>query len=797
MADIAGTAANDVISGTIDADRIEGGAGNDRINAGAGDDVILGGAGSDILTGDAGNDQIFGEDGNDGVYGGGGDDFIDGGLGDDILIGDGGNDTILGGEGNDRLYGSTGNDVLIGGGGVDTLYGEAGNDTFVLEAGSGPDTVYGGTGLDRIELSLSSGGLTDAFRADVSAYVGWAAAELAAAGSVGVQTAQSAGNAFSFASIGLTLSGVEDVVIFVDGVETPLAAFLNQAPLAATVQNLVTDEDEVLSGSIGAHDADGDSLAYELVQAPQSGTLVLDPGTGAFVFTPAANVSGQAMFEVRISDPSGAAVTQTVTVDMIAVADAPDLAVSDAISSDVSTTMGTAGADTLTSGAVPGFASVALDIAAALSDSDGSEHLTVSIAGVPQDATLSAGARAEDGIWRLQTADLAGLMLTTRIGTDLALTVTATATEANGDAAGAAAVLNVLFETVVSGEVLDGLDGNDVLRGGDGDDVLVGGTGNDKAYGNAGDDLFVVGAGNDFYDGGAGFDTLDFSQIDQSITVDLSRSKASGAGTDTVRNFEAVVGTDAADKMTGSKYDNVLSSGDGNDDVKGGAGADRIDGGLGDDKLDGGSGNDVIFDGEGNDSAKGGSGDDLFMAGAGDDTYVGGSGFDTIDYTLASGAISVDVSKKSITGWGQDRIDGIEKVVGTAFADTFKGSSKADVLDGGAGDDILRGMGGKDILTGGAGDDLFQWLAKDVLSGSKHLGVDRITDYGAGDRLDVRDLTKSFKNAAIDDVVRLTEAADGTMLSVKAGNTFVDVVFLEDAHGLSAAALHAEGFLIA
>ncbi len=58
--DIAGTAADDVLTGTNATDRISGGAGNDTLDGGAGNDVLMGGAGSDtyIFGADSGQDTI-------------------------------------------------------------------------------------------------------------------------------------------------------------------------------------------------------------------------------------------------------------------------------------------------------------------------------------------------------------------------------------------------------------------------------------------------------------------------------------------------------------------------------------------------------------------------------------------------------------------------------------------------------------------------------------------------------------------------------------------------------------------
>jgi hypothetical protein len=93
---------------------------------------------------------------------------------------------------------------------------------------------------------------------------------------------------------------------------------------------------------------------------------------------------------------------------------------------------------TLTVSPASGLANkaIALNIAAALADTDGSETLAVTIAGVPTGATLSAGTNLGNGSWVLSSAQLSGLTITPRANsdTDFNLTVTATATEANGGA---------------------------------------------------------------------------------------------------------------------------------------------------------------------------------------------------------------------------------------------------------------------------------------------------------------------------------------------------------------------------
>ncbi len=87
---------------------------------------------------------------------------------------------------------------------------------------------------------------------------------------------------------------------------------------------------------------------------------------------------------------------------------------------------------------------VFLDVSAALTDTDGSETLSVVISGVPAGATLSAGTDNLDGSWTLAPADLAGLTITppADFSGSFQLTVAATATEADGDTATPIATLN-------------------------------------------------------------------------------------------------------------------------------------------------------------------------------------------------------------------------------------------------------------------------------------------------------------------------------------------------------------------
>ncbi|WP_041641236.1 hypothetical protein [Magnetococcus marinus] len=120
-------------------------------------------------------------------------------------------------------------------------------------------------------------------------------------------------------------------------------------------------------------------------------------------------------FALVISDDGQdtAMATGSIHVEVDAVADAPELSVG-----NVGGTEDTA---------------ISLNINAALVDVDGSESMSVVIAGVPSGAMLSAGTDNGDGTWTLEPGDLQGLTITPPAQSNDAmhLTVTATSTESN------------------------------------------------------------------------------------------------------------------------------------------------------------------------------------------------------------------------------------------------------------------------------------------------------------------------------------------------------------------------------
>jgi Ca2+-binding RTX toxin-like protein len=187
---------------------------------------------------------------------------------------------------------------------------------------------------------------------------------------------------------------------------------------------------------------------------------------------------------------------------------------------------------------------IELPVLAGLTDTDGSETLSVMISGIPAGWRFDAGINNGNGSWSFTPAQLAGLHLLPPedyVGT-VNLTVTATATESVGGASATtsqnfsitvAETTNTFTTSTQAGQTLAGTASNDLVRGyagndtvnaGDGSDIVYGGAGNDTIngqgghdylYGGVGSDTISGGAGNDSLSGGAGADTFAWSFADR------------------------------------------------------------------------------------------------------------------------------------------------------------------------------------------------------------------------------------------------------------------------------------------
>jgi Ca2+-binding RTX toxin-like protein len=189
--------------------------------------------------------------------------------------------------------------------------------------------------------------------------------------------------------------------------------------------------------------------------------------------------------------------------------------------------------------------------------------------------------------------------------------------------------------------------------------------------------------------------------------------------------------------------------------VTGTAGNDTLTGGSDNDTLDGLAGHDTLDGGAGNDSLIGGSGDDWFVAGAGADTLDGGSGYDRANYVGATAGIVVNLATGTASSDGSgsaDTLVGIERVMGSNFADSITGSGADDDFSGNLGNDTLDGGAGFDFVwyggataavqidlqagtaTGGEGND--QLISIEGIAGSRYadnLQGSAVDNYFRGD----------------------------------------------------------------
>ncbi|HEX6581112.1 MAG TPA: calcium-binding protein [Actinomycetota bacterium] len=242
-----------------------------------------------------------------------------------------------------------------------------------------------------------------------------------------------------------------------------------------------------------------------------------------------------------------------------------------------------------------------------------------------------------------------------------------------------------------------------------GNDTVLGDANANRIVSGAGNDTLTGGPGGDILNGGADVDTVDYSSAGGSVVVTIGGGANDGeAGElDNVSiSVENITGGPGDDTLTGSGVANRLLGGVDPDPTlnDGDTGNDTLIGGLGDDALSGLDGNDELFGEDGADTLNGGVGADILDGGL-------GSG-DSVGYPGRTSGVSVNQNKPGGDGQGgsaegDDVRASVERVTGTAFADTLVGGKvNASILIGGGGNDVLNGGNGHDdIVNGGAGND--------------------------------------------------------------------------------------------
>ncbi|MFC7725458.1 calcium-binding protein [Nocardioides sp. GCM10028917] len=278
---------------------------------------------------------------------------------------------------------------------------------------------------------------------------------------------------------------------------------------------------------------------------------------------------------------------------------------------------------------------------------------------------------------------------------------------------------------------------DDVLRGGAGPDQFYSIRGADSLYGGKGDDFFQGGLGdNSVFRGGAGDDRFDSGRGNDTIY--------GGPGSDVGAYINVrgrISGSSHCNDVTADLSSGVVSAaGFGVDTLNG---VENLASGGGNDVLVGNSANNTFYVG----SAAGACYDER----APREAVAGGGGWDRISFdsnhfelSSAFGPVVVDLAlgtaeQRSLSPFIDAvvgiKLDSIENVTGTEYADTIMGDDGPNRLsdrpstfsDGG---DVIRGRGGDDRLTGSVGpDDLYGDEGADKLVGLE--GNDRL-DGGTG-----------------------------------------------------------------
>jgi len=816
-------------------------------------DNIIGFEGDDVINGGRGNDSIEGRGGDDRIYGSVDDEFIDAGAGNDLISSGGGWDLIVGGDGIDRFDFSTstypdrpyvydfdaahekvilaitpgqasfsdlsityefGTAVInLANGGTITLGDTAdgaltaGNFLFInpgdpLPVNATPhaaaaDETFTGSEDTPVSGTLAAG--SDANGDDLTFHL---APGSAIGGSVEIDAETGAFTftpdpdfngeaAFAYVLNDGELDSAPKTVTLVFDPVNDGAPVVDAAAEAAT-----GNEDALVTGVLlTGSDVDGDALTFHAVASSSiGGEVEIDPETGAYSFTPAAEFSGEASFRYVLNDGTADSAEKTVTITIVAVNDAPVAAAAPQQASADQDTVVTgsllAGSDiegdaltftlvtdwygeavggTVTIDPVTGAyaftpeAGFTGDAYFSYAVNDGqldSAPKTVTITYIanansaPDDAALSGGSIAENsangsvagtvtGHDPDAGATLAYTLLNDAGGRFAIDAMTGQVTVANGsllDYDSAASHTITVRVTDQGGLVFDkaftitltNVAGS-TLTGTAGANTLTGTGEDDTLNGLGGNDTLNGLGGPDRMTGGTGNDIY---YVDDAGDLVIENA---AEGTDTVRaSIVAYALASNVENLVGLAASGQTLTGNAlANAITGAGGSDTLDGGAGNDTLVGGAGADTLLGGDGNDSLTGGADADTLAGGLGNDTYYVDDATDMVVENAGEGTDTVRTALSAYT-----LTDNVETLIGTAASgQTLGGNALANSITGTGAGDTLLGDGGNDTLNGGAGDDtldggdgndaLTGGIGADQMSGG--LGNDTYTADDAGD----------------------------------------------------------------
>ncbi|WP_076342752.1 Calx-beta domain-containing protein [Brachymonas chironomi] len=611
----------------------------------------------------------------------------------------------LGNQHDNILIGNSGNNLLSGGQGSDFLYGQGGDDTLIGGYGinhSGQNLLDGGTGQDTVDYSDS----TSSVIADLTAM---------------------------FAEI-----PEDHITERLISIERLIGSSYNDTLTGNTDDNTLRGGkgNDTLSGVAGNNVLYGEEGNDRLLSGV--GTDLLDGADGIDTadYSNAVRAVNVSLTIAGAQDTQGAGTDTLVSIEALAGSRFDDVLTGNNLDNTLDgaegndTLVGNAGNDSLQGGAgndtlEGGMGDDLLDGGEGndvINGGSGSDTATYALAATGVTVDLS-NSRAQD---------------TVGSGTDTLISIENLQGSQYDD----------ILKGNANSNTLSGEDGNDILDGGGDNDLLFGGNGNDT---------LISGVGNDLLDGGWGNDTASYATAGKSVTVNLALSDAQdtqGAGLDTLRQIENLIGSDYDDILIGNEHDNIIQGGLGNDIIMGGYGHDTIDGGDGIDTADYSDYSDMMYI-------------SLLESSA----YRMGSNyyFDYHDYGIST-------------------LKNIENVRGTSHDDSITGNSYNNIIYGGDGHDIIEGHDGDDYLYGESGDDyLYGGEGNDVLvggDGNDHLlggsGNDTLIDtegyntLDGGDGIDTIDFSQL--NAAI--LITLSSTSYQTI-----GDYYNTILNIENVYG--------------
>ncbi|NEY91981.1 cadherin domain-containing protein [Tabrizicola oligotrophica] len=627
-----------------------------------------------LTTGSSGNDTLIGGSGEDVLAGGAGNDFLNGGSGSDALFGGTGSDTLLGGSGADTLDGGSGADNLQGGSGADMLIFSAWENQYATTATTftSYDVYDGGNGnvakgtaeIDRLIINLSEAQMNDpafmaAFAADLARFQAFMAANTNA------NTGQAGTAVFTFTSINLKVSGIESVSYQIDP-RNPDGILLSSSSVdenaaGAVVGTLTTVEDD---GGTGPYSYVVDDTRFEIVD----GTLKLKPDV-ALDFEAEQSLT----IKVTVTDPDGLTHTETFTVNVTDLNEAPEAGGDQTVAVNEDLAIGTVVADV--DATDPDFGggndgdNAFEDLSYEITDGNAAGLFTIDTEGRVSTIGALDYETAQSYTLEVTASDGAGLSDT--------MTVTVNVTDLNEAPEAGGNKTASVNENLAAGAVVASVTASDPDVGGGND---AANTFENLSYAITGGNtsaLFTIDAGGKITTTGP----LDYETAVQHV---LTVTVTDGGGlsdtmTVTVNVGNVNEGPLADPNDFDGNVDTVAENGDndpnrilgtaGNDNINANNGADTVYGGAGDDFISGENAGDLIYGGSGNDSLDGGAATDVIYGGSGNDTINGNSAVDSI-----------------IGGYGDDRL------FGEGSVDTFIYLSAND------GNDTISGFAGTDVL---------------------------------------------------------------------------------------------------